>query len=125
MSGTTVFLDRDGVINEDSPDYIKCWADFSFIQSSLDAVARFSRSGCSVITNQSAVNRGMIPLAELESMHRRPRRAAGCGRTILVQTGNGKAALRSLDENGQRPDPVAADLNRAVQWILDRPGSIP
>ncbi|MBR9987410.1 MAG: HAD-IIIA family hydrolase, partial [Desulfosarcina sp.] len=99
MSGTTVFLDRDGVINEDSPDYIKCWADFSFIQSSLDAVARLTRSGWSiiVITNQSAVNRGMIPLAELENMHRRLRRAAGCGRTILVQTGNGKAALRSLD----------------------------
>jgi D-glycero-D-manno-heptose 1,7-bisphosphate phosphatase len=184
----TVFLDRDGVINEDSPDYIKCWAEFSFIQGSLDAIARLTRSGWSiiVITNQSAINRGMIPLAELESMHRRLRRAvldsggritdifycphrpdegcgcrkpkpglivaardrygidlsrtvmvgdsakdilagraAGCGRTVLVQTGNGKAALRSLDENGQRPDHVAADLDRAVRWILDPPGSRP
>ena len=67
MSFTTVFLDRDGVINEDSPDYIKCWAEFHFIPGSLDAVARLTRSGCRVIiiTNQSAVNRGMIPPAEL------------------------------------------------------------
>lgn len=47
-------------------------------------------------------------------------KAAGCGRTVLVQTGNGIAAGRSLAQIGQSPDHVAADLERAVEWILSR-----
>jgi D-glycero-D-manno-heptose 1,7-bisphosphate phosphatase len=81
----TVFLDRDGVINRDSPAYIKCWAEFVFIPGSLDAIARLTRAGIAVIviTNQSAINRGMVPLAELENMHRRMRQAiAGAGGRI-------------------------------------------
>ncbi len=73
----TVFLDRDGVINQDSPDYIKCWAEFDFIPGSRKAIARLTHAGITVIviTNQSAINRGMVPLAELENMHRRMCRA--------------------------------------------------
>ena len=73
----TVFLDRDGVINHDSPDYIKSWAEFRFIPRSREAIARLTRSGISVIviTNQSAVNRGMISLETLEDMHDRLCRA--------------------------------------------------
>ena len=127
MSCTTVFLDRDGVINQDSPDDIKNWAEFHFIPGSLDAVARLTRSGCSiiVITNQSAINRRWVSLKRLESMHRRLRQTVGCGRFVLVQTGNGTTAIQALEETGQRPDHVAADLNWAAQWILDRPSSNP
>jgi D-glycero-D-manno-heptose 1,7-bisphosphate phosphatase len=73
----TVFLDRDGVINQDSPTYIKSWAEFHFIPGSLDAIARLTRNGCSVIviTNQSAINRGMIPMPDLENIHRRMHQA--------------------------------------------------
>ena len=180
---TTVFLDRDGVINHDSPDYIKSWAEFRFIPGSLEAIARLTQSGIAVIvvTNQSAVNRGMISLETLTEMHthmgravadsggditdiffcphrpdegcscRKPRpglilmardrrgidlsravmvgdsakdiragQAAGCGLTVLVQTGNGGDAIRELEKTDQSPDHVAADLNRAVQWLLDR-----
>lgn len=69
---TTVFLDRDGVINEDSDAYIKCREEFRPIPGSLEAIARLTRNGVRVIviTNQSAINRGMIPLAELETIHR-------------------------------------------------------
>lgn len=72
MSYTTVFLDRDGVINVDSPDYIKSWAEFRFIPESRAAIARLTRAGMAVIivTNQSAVNRGMMAPEALESMHR-------------------------------------------------------
>jgi D-glycero-D-manno-heptose 1,7-bisphosphate phosphatase len=45
--------------------------------------------------------------------------AAGCGRTVLVQTGNGQSALRSLDQTGHGPDRVAVDLAAAADWILD------
>jgi len=33
-----VFLDRDGVINKDSPDYVKSWSEFEFLPGSLDAI---------------------------------------------------------------------------------------
>jgi D-glycero-D-manno-heptose 1,7-bisphosphate phosphatase len=68
-----VFLDRDGVINRDSPDYIKSWREFEFLPGSLAALALLSRAGYQpiVITNQSAIRRGLVPLVVLEEMHRR------------------------------------------------------
>ena len=74
-----VFLDRDGVINVDSPDYIKSWSEFQFISGSLEALKRLNESGFTiiVITNQSAVNRGMIPEPVLNEMHDNMRRAVG------------------------------------------------
>lgn len=70
-----VFLDRDGVINADSPDYIKSWEEFSFLPGSLQALADLTHAGYHliVITNQSMIGRGMVPLPVLEEMHRRMR----------------------------------------------------
>jgi D-glycero-D-manno-heptose 1,7-bisphosphate phosphatase len=45
-------------------------------------------------------------------------KAAGCGRTVLVQTGNGRAAARSLAAADAAPDHIAVDLDQAVKWIL-------
>lgn len=72
-----VFLDRDGVINRDSPNYIKGWKEFVFLPGSQKALARLARAGLPVIviTNQSAVFRGLITEAILDDMHRRMRRA--------------------------------------------------
>lgn len=62
MAGYTVFLDRDGVINHDSDAYIKHPDEFHFISKSPDAIALLTAEGFQVIlvTNQSAVGRGMI-----------------------------------------------------------------
>ncbi len=77
MKLQTVFLDRDGVINRDSADYVKSWGEFEFLPGSLEALARLAKAGLRVIviTNQSAVNRGMVTLKGLEDIHRRMRRA--------------------------------------------------
>ncbi len=77
MELETVFLDRDGVINRDSEDYVKSWEEFEFLPGSLAALARLAAAGLRVIviTNQSAVNRGMITLGGLMDIHRRMRRA--------------------------------------------------
>lgn len=77
LADKVVFLDRDGVINVDSPDYIKSWSEFQFISGSLEALRRLNESGFTtiVITNQSAVNRGMIPEPVLHGMHDNMRRA--------------------------------------------------
>jgi len=66
-----VFLDRDGVINRDSPEYIKSLDEFDFLPRSLSAIQKLTKSGIKtiIITNQSAVNRGLISRKTLETIH--------------------------------------------------------
>jgi D-glycero-D-manno-heptose 1,7-bisphosphate phosphatase len=68
----TVFLDRDGVINEDSADYIKSWAEFRLIPGSLEAIARLSGRGIRifVVSNQSGIGRGLFSTQTLAQIHR-------------------------------------------------------
>jgi D-glycero-D-manno-heptose 1,7-bisphosphate phosphatase len=72
-----IFLDRDGVINYDSPDYIKSWEEFRFLPGSLEALAALTAAGYALIliTNQSIIGRGKVSLEVLEAMHRRMRQA--------------------------------------------------
>ncbi|HEY9035840.1 MAG TPA: D-glycero-beta-D-manno-heptose 1,7-bisphosphate 7-phosphatase [Pseudomonadales bacterium] len=68
---TLVILDRDGVINEDSPDYIKSAEEFVFIPGSVAAIAQLRNAGftVAVATNQSGLGRGLFDLDDLEAMH--------------------------------------------------------
>lgn len=74
---TVVFLDRDGVINENRPDHVKSWAEFRFLPGAPEAVARLTRSRVRVfvITNQAVINRRLVPVGVLEDVHRRMLRA--------------------------------------------------
>ncbi len=71
-SAKAVFLDRDGVINRDSADYVKSLAEFSLIPGSVEAIAKLTQAGYEVfvITNQSGLARGIIDMAGLEEIHR-------------------------------------------------------
>lgn len=66
-----VVLDRDGVINADSPDYIKSPAEWHALPGSLDAIARLCASGFTVVvaTNQSGVGRGLFTEQTLAQIH--------------------------------------------------------
>lgn len=66
-------LDRDGVINRDSPDYIKSPDEWSPLPGSIDAIARASRAGhaIAVASNQSGVGRGLFDLDTLSAIHAR------------------------------------------------------
>ncbi len=66
-----VFLDRDGVINKDSPEYIKHHSEFEFLPGSINAVKNLNSNGFDVIviTNQSAVHRKMMLQQELDIIH--------------------------------------------------------
>lgn len=68
-----IFLDRDGVINHDSPEYIKNWDEYRFLPGSLEALAALTAAGYHLIliTNQSIIGRGMVPPDTLEQIHRR------------------------------------------------------
>lgn len=72
-----VFLDQDGVINQDSTEYVKSWDEFHFIPGSLEALRLLYEKGFCVIviTNQSAVGRGMITMKTLMNMHIKMRKA--------------------------------------------------
>jgi len=72
MLEKVVFLDRDGVINRDSAAFIKTWEEFEFLPGSLEAIARLTRNGFTiiVITNQSIISRGMADLETLSHIHR-------------------------------------------------------
>jgi D-glycero-D-manno-heptose 1,7-bisphosphate phosphatase len=66
-----VVLDRDGVINFDSDDYIKSVDEWIPIPGSLEAIARLNQAGytVAVATNQSGIARGYYDLEALQSMH--------------------------------------------------------
>ena len=66
-----VLLDRDGVINFDSPDYILAPEQWHAIPQSLEAIAQLNAQGIPVglISNQSAVGRGMIAASMLDAIH--------------------------------------------------------
>ena len=66
-----IFLDRDGVINRDSSEYIKSWTEFEFLPGSIEAIKQLTLNQFEiiVITNQSAVNRQMITQEGLEYIH--------------------------------------------------------
>ncbi len=67
-----VFLDRDGVINRlNRGSYVTSWDKFVFLEDAKKAIAKLSGSGFLVfiITNQSAINRGLLTEAGLEVIH--------------------------------------------------------
>lgn len=68
---TYIILDRDGVINYDSPEYIKSPEEWLPIPGSLDAIAQLNRSGFRVfiVTNQSGVARGFYDIDTLDLIH--------------------------------------------------------
>lgn len=188
MVKKVVFLDRDGVINQDSPEYIKDPSEFCFIPGSRRAIARLNRYGFDiiVITNQSIIGRHMVSLETLDRIFDKMRQGvaaaggrvldvffcphapedgcdcrkpkpglifqaqvrygidlsnslfvgdsvkdmeaawnAGCGRTVLVGTGNGKQALHALSSQGTPPDYFAENLMDAAHWITHQAGRRP
>jgi D-glycero-D-manno-heptose 1,7-bisphosphate phosphatase len=72
-----VFVDRDGVICRNRDDYVKSWEEFVFLHGALKALARLARLELYivVITNQSIINRSMVPVDVVEEIHARMVRA--------------------------------------------------
>ena len=69
----TLFLDRDGVINERIPnDYVKDWDSFDFIPGSIKAIERLSSvfGRIVVVTNQAGIGKGLMTEQDLYLVHR-------------------------------------------------------
>jgi len=71
-----IILDRDGVINEDSPDYIKHPDEWHAIPGSLQAIARLYQAGWTVAiaSNQSGLARGLFDISALTAIHQKLRK---------------------------------------------------
>ena len=66
-----IILDRDGVINEDSDDYIKSVDEWLPIPGSIQAMGKLYQAGYTLVvaTNQSGIARGYFDLPVLHAMH--------------------------------------------------------
>lgn len=74
MSGAqALLLDRDGVIIQNRPEYVRSWADVEPLPGSIEALARIASSSHKVVivTNQSAIGRGLLSFSKAEEINRR------------------------------------------------------
>lgn len=73
-----IILDRDGVINQDSDNFIKSPDEWIPLPGSLEAIARLNQAGyrVAVATNQSGVARGLFSMVALNAIHQKLHTAA-------------------------------------------------
>jgi len=77
----TVFLDRDGILNEKMPDhrYVTRWEEFRVLPGVPEAVRRLNEAGLRVVvvSNQRGIAKGLYTTADLEAMHAQFKRLLG------------------------------------------------
>jgi D-glycero-D-manno-heptose 1,7-bisphosphate phosphatase len=68
-----IFLDRDGVVIENRAEYVRQWSHVTLLPNVIDALSGFHLAGFRIIivTNQSAVGRGLITLEDAERINER------------------------------------------------------
>jgi len=126
-----LFLDRDGVLNEDH-GYVSRWEDFRWIPGARETVAAFNQAGWLVIvvTNQSGVGRGYYSEADMHALHARMQAdlAEAGGRIDAVYYAPQHpeapvAAYRHPDPPLRKPNPGMI-LQALQDWAIDREASL-
>jgi len=116
-----VILDRDGVINEDSPNYIKSIDEWHPIPGSLEAIALLCQAGYRVLvaSNQSGIGRGLFDFDALFQIHARMQRA-------VIELGGRIDGIAYAPEHPddaserRKPSPgMLFDISRRLQIKLD------
>ncbi len=71
MLKSAIFLDRDGVINQNRSDHVKAWSEFEFLPGAIEALRRLSRLDWPivVVSNQAAIGRGLMTRETVEDIH--------------------------------------------------------
>lgn len=70
--GWTLFLDRDGVINQKiENDYVKSWDEFKFLPGSAESIAELNKvfDRIIIVTNQQGIGKGIYSDADLKAIH--------------------------------------------------------
>lgn len=131
VSRPALFLDRDGVLNEDH-GYVHRWEDFEWIPGAREAVARFNAAGwlTIVVTNQSGIGRGYYTEDDMHELHRRMSEGfAAFGGHIDAyyfapqHPDAAQAAYRHPDPPDRKPNPGM--IQRALaDWPIDKTRSV-
>ena len=68
-----IFLDRDGVVIENRPDYVRSWEDVEIFPAAVDSLSQLVSCPYHIVfvTNQSAVGRGIISIDVAQEINRR------------------------------------------------------
>lgn len=76
-----VFLDRDGTINVNRPDHVKSLDEFELLPGAIEAIRLLSTTPLAIIivTNQSAINRGLAPAETVDAINGRLAAAVRAG----------------------------------------------
>jgi D-glycero-D-manno-heptose 1,7-bisphosphate phosphatase len=71
MKRPAIFLDRDGVVNQNRDDYVKSWGEFCFLPGTLPALRQLARLQLPVIivTNQAGIARQMTTRQAIDEIH--------------------------------------------------------
>ena len=126
-----LFLDRDGVLNEDQ-GFVHKWEDFRWIAGARETVAAFNRAGWLVIvvTNQSGVGRGYYTEADMHVLHAHMQAdlaAAGARIDAFYHApqhpDSPSAAYRHPDPPLRKPNPGMI-LQALSDWPIDREASL-
>ncbi|MEH6450069.1 MAG: D-glycero-beta-D-manno-heptose 1,7-bisphosphate 7-phosphatase [Oleispira sp.] len=106
-----IILDRDGVINQDSDDYVKSLEEWIPLEGSCEAIADLCKAGyqVAVATNQSGLARGFFSVDDLEAMHGRM--------NALIEEAGGKIATIKYCPHG--PDD-ACDCRKPLPGLVDQ-----
>jgi D-glycero-D-manno-heptose 1,7-bisphosphate phosphatase len=126
-----LFLDRDGVLNEDH-GYVFRWEDFRWIPGARATVAAFNRAGWLVIvvTNQSGVGRGFYSEDDMRALHAQMSedlaKAGGHIDAFYHAPQHPEAPLdayRHPDPPDRKPNPGMI-LRALSEWPIDREASL-
>jgi D-glycero-D-manno-heptose 1,7-bisphosphate phosphatase len=126
-----LFLDRDGVLNEDR-GYVSRWEDFRWISGAKAVVAAFNRAGWLVIvvTNQSGVGRGFYTEEAMHALHARMREelaeVGGHIDAFYYAPQHPQAPLeayRHPDPPDRKPNPGMI-LRALGEWPIDKAASV-
>lgn len=112
-----VILDRDGVINLDSDDYVKSSDEWIPIDSSLRAIAKLNKAGylVAIATNQSGISRGYFDEIELSLMHKKME-------LLLANVGGHIDAIEYCPDHPDNPGPNRKPNPGMLNKLLEKFG---
>lgn len=126
-----LFLDRDGVLNEDE-GYVYRWQDFRWIEGAKAVIGAFNQAGWLVIvvTNQSGVGRGFYSEDDVHALHARMAEDLAASHAHIdafyYAPHHPEAPLdayRHPDPPDRKPNPGMI-LRALVEWPIDKRASI-
>src|SRR5690349_14717817 len=68
-----IFLDRDGVLNQNRANYVRSWEEFAFLPGTFQALRSLTTLNAPivVVSNQAGVGRGLIQREQVDEIHLR------------------------------------------------------